>query len=439
MNAELHSKSYVIANYKNTTRKTFCVLGAPRGGTSMVAGLLRLMGIHMGEHVDPANNEDKEFTCHQGDRSIFQFKGEEFEIYLNSISKYINLKNKKHSIWGWKDPLSAYYVEEISPLLFEPFYIFVLRDPLAVALGEKNKNGSSILDSLSGCCSIYQKSIRFAIESQSPVLFISYEKAIQHKEDIVNGLELFSGVKIETKDKPLLESYITSGADSAELDRWLGRRKAQRNLSLFSDHITNMLYDYEIRRDVLEEEVNKAINTPKKDHRDLFEQEREIVSSIEEKTEKEDYRDALSRIVLAEIFYREKFNVSTTHSESVIVDGIDHSSPRKLANLLFCRGIVHVNHTRFYDKAITDFRKAYFLCRQYIHKSTPGWEEPAIHYLWASKFHEGYVLDITGRKNEAAEIRYFIEMAYKEKSEMFSHYISESIYNRTISELPEIY
>ena len=52
---------------------TICVLGTPRSGTSMIAGLLRIMGVDMGNHVWSGNNEDLEFLIHNG-RSTLQQK-----------------------------------------------------------------------------------------------------------------------------------------------------------------------------------------------------------------------------------------------------------------------------------------------------------------------------------------------------------------------------
>ena len=41
-------------------KKTFIVLGCPRSGTSMMAGLLRIIGIDMGDNIKEDKHEDKD-------------------------------------------------------------------------------------------------------------------------------------------------------------------------------------------------------------------------------------------------------------------------------------------------------------------------------------------------------------------------------------------
>ena len=38
--------------------------------------------------------------------------------------------------WGWKDPLSIHYIDDVIKYLNNPFFVAVWRSPLAVAKGE---------------------------------------------------------------------------------------------------------------------------------------------------------------------------------------------------------------------------------------------------------------------------------------------------------------
>jgi hypothetical protein len=66
--------------------KTYVVLGAPRGGTSMPAGAMRLAGIFMGDDLDPANNEDRAFNFHKGNL-LGLTTGISRQNYLDSIRR----------------------------------------------------------------------------------------------------------------------------------------------------------------------------------------------------------------------------------------------------------------------------------------------------------------------------------------------------------------
>jgi hypothetical protein len=51
--------------------KTLVVLGSPRGGTSMLAGLLRELGVHMGDRIDRHNHEDQAFLSEDLEQLLY--------------------------------------------------------------------------------------------------------------------------------------------------------------------------------------------------------------------------------------------------------------------------------------------------------------------------------------------------------------------------------
>ena len=74
--------------FDHTAPHTVVVMGPPRSGTSMVSGILRLLGIYMG-NCNTANNEDPRFNKKRG---------------TESIRALIAQNNATYPVWGGKNP-----------------------------------------------------------------------------------------------------------------------------------------------------------------------------------------------------------------------------------------------------------------------------------------------------------------------------------------------
>ena len=167
-------------------RRTFVVLGAYRGGTSLVAGLLRIFGIMMGERFDPTNNHE--------DLDLRQAP-------VSKLKELIKQRNEKYDIWGWKDPSTIDKIYDIIDDLRNPKFIVVFRDPYAIALSEHKYMGADTMAMLERAQKQNQKLVEFARRYSS--YLISYEKLIRHKD--IEGLAKFCGIELtpEIKERAL--------------------------------------------------------------------------------------------------------------------------------------------------------------------------------------------------------------------------------------------
>tara|TARA_R100000935_G_scaffold41713_1_gene63364 strand:- start:170 stop:1243 length:1074 start_codon:yes stop_codon:yes gene_type:complete len=170
------------------TQKTFIVLGAPRGGTSMSAGILNLCGVNTGDVIDPDNHEDQSFLSHNGD---FFFLDDEIRSkdYVKDIKANIERKNENYDVWGWKDPLSIVYIERVIEKIRNPHFIIVTRDSVATAMRERVESKSDIsldffLRKARFSNDLYMRSFEFIAKNKYPALFVSYERSLRNK----NGL-----------------------------------------------------------------------------------------------------------------------------------------------------------------------------------------------------------------------------------------------------------
>lgn len=176
-------------------QKTVVVLGAFRGGTSLVARVLKALGVFMGaEFAHPDREydtvEDAEFQRLLHRRDLLtraeivpsDFRADE----IASLRELIAERNARHDLWGWKYPGSVVWCLHagIERYLRNPHFVTVFRDPLAVfqheldkdragASGPRRRDGRSF--EWTGLQ--YRRLIEHVARSGAPHLLISYERA----------------------------------------------------------------------------------------------------------------------------------------------------------------------------------------------------------------------------------------------------------------------
>ncbi len=127
----MRSVAPILLSYLPTrTRRTFVVLGCPRGGTSLLAGALNAAGVYMGQYRT-LQYEDPEFRIPPTQ------SGEALERLVPVIRR----RNVTRRYWGWKVPNNIYYIDRIKDLLINPCFLFVYRDPLEIARSSASHDG----------------------------------------------------------------------------------------------------------------------------------------------------------------------------------------------------------------------------------------------------------------------------------------------------------
>ena len=92
---------------KHPAKRTFVVAGVERGGTSMVAGVCRALGVNFGDKAG-LNHEDPAFLKEN----------------TSQLKQAIKLRNEKCDVWGFKAPKASLYLDFFEKNLRHPFYIF---------------------------------------------------------------------------------------------------------------------------------------------------------------------------------------------------------------------------------------------------------------------------------------------------------------------------
>jgi len=175
----------------------------------MIAGLLRLIGIPMGERIDRATNEDLDFRDAQ--RSI------------PTLRQLIRERNERFNVWGWKDPLCYTYFEDILSELRNPHIIAIFRDPVAVALREQIAMRFDFLKQLEAAIQGYSQ-IAFLLKKYDrlPSMCVSYDKSLRNSSLLVDQLCQFLGISLSQETLQTVATYIRPNRVSGDIhaERW---------------------------------------------------------------------------------------------------------------------------------------------------------------------------------------------------------------------------
>lgn len=121
-----------------------CVIGIPRSGTSLTAGLCQALGVNMGNNlISPAGDNPRGFFedwdfCRFNEGILLNAGGywlrppsheainESGQRLRPQIEKLV--AQKQVGLWGWKDPRNCLTAHLYHPLLDDPKYVVVRRD-----------------------------------------------------------------------------------------------------------------------------------------------------------------------------------------------------------------------------------------------------------------------------------------------------------------------
>lgn len=177
--------------------KTVICFGTPRGGTSMVAGAIAGLGVFMG-HDLPVNVEDPYFNP-DVDKSL------DFESFCARLPLIISDRNEKFQNWGWKFPVAIRYLEKIFPLLRNPHFVIVKRDPVPAVLRQNPTDNVGKINETRRRLRLELDNINLAAKLAAPTLVVSYERASHKPEEFLNVLSNFLQVDIPEDIKSIIE------------------------------------------------------------------------------------------------------------------------------------------------------------------------------------------------------------------------------------------
>lgn len=175
--------------------KTVVIAGVPRGGTSMVAGTVREMGINLGDRLG-INHEDPAFLPQDVER----------------IRELVNQRNQEQETWGWKMPHSLDYLDRIEDDLRNPHIILVWRNVAAIAISQVNWSGAELDTALAFSAKRLHHMSEKASLLKSPVLHVNYEQAVREPAQFVETLAAFLGIELDADKRSACLNFIDPDA-----------------------------------------------------------------------------------------------------------------------------------------------------------------------------------------------------------------------------------
>jgi len=170
------SPCYNAIAFPKSDFKTVVVIGCGRGGTSAVAGSIHCMGVRMMERPE-LNSEDRDIV------QAFQRRG--FSQGCRDVSEKIKERNAEFKVWGWKDPSVDLYLESVFCFLRNPHFLFVLRNPMDVALSHVASKSGSVEVGMEQAITRYHRCWEIVKKLSCPTLLVGYERAISRRRDFV--------------------------------------------------------------------------------------------------------------------------------------------------------------------------------------------------------------------------------------------------------------
>ncbi|SER99090.1 hypothetical protein SAMN04490244_104304 [Tranquillimonas rosea] len=198
---------------RENPKKTVHIFGVMRGGTTSVAGVVNMLGVHLGDTVGN-NLEDRRFYGPEN---------------LPLMPGHIEESNSARDVWGWKFPHSIEYLEDILPLLRNPRLILVTRDAGAVYLGMQRRNDWPPERAVFMSFNRAKRNFEFFKRHRLPTLIVSYEKLLLHPRSTVCEIADYLAVDVDEETmKHCLEwvepeSYKKT-ATHADLARLVGQK-----------------------------------------------------------------------------------------------------------------------------------------------------------------------------------------------------------------------
>ena len=175
--------------------RTYVVFGVMRGGTTVIGGVMRGLGIFMGDNIDENNQESMDFHGRKPDQ----------------LAETIARHNAAHQVWGWKHPNAADYLESIWPLLVNPHAICVYRDAVANGQALNRWHPFSKLDAIQAALRRQQRNLNLLKTLSGPKIFVSYEKAERDKELFLEEFSALLGMTADPRKFDFV-SFMKSGS-----------------------------------------------------------------------------------------------------------------------------------------------------------------------------------------------------------------------------------
>ena len=157
--------------------------GVHRSGTSLVASILRQVGIFMGADINDIVHEDEAFgqvlEARDGD----------------GLKQLVGERNAAYGTWGFELPMLCEWLDHDDMVLFnDPHVIVTFRDPVAIAVRASLSEYQEQMRALRNAADDLAAMVAYVDRLGCPKLLLSYEKSLVFPGDFVDAITRFCGL-----------------------------------------------------------------------------------------------------------------------------------------------------------------------------------------------------------------------------------------------------
>jgi hypothetical protein len=164
----------------------------------MLAQVLDRLGLFLGDARDPVVVEDTEIL------------GALQNFDMDRLEGLIADRNQRFAKWGFKVPNLHNFLPVTDARRFRnPRHVVVFRDPLAVARRMELSEQLDVAQSIREASAEVMKLTSYVCDLAAPALLISYEKALQNPESVVEAMSAFCGLTPSDEQKAAALAAIT--------------------------------------------------------------------------------------------------------------------------------------------------------------------------------------------------------------------------------------
>jgi len=239
-------------------KKTIIVLGVPRSGTSLTAGILDYIGVDMGgrklreSHVPKGSFEDAKFGEFfklslnelgidykaSGGEDIFWSKkcpnSKQFLSLKNKfkkkIKKLIKKRSKNKKIWGFKNPVTHTIIDFFMPYLENVYFVVVLRDPKEILRSAeqvfpyfKIENDIDVLKKVNVVRLHYLRIFEILKKYKRPFIFVNFKGLIANPFKQTVRLADFINLDLTPKKIRKVKRFVISNKKKRGFHKLLGK------------------------------------------------------------------------------------------------------------------------------------------------------------------------------------------------------------------------
>ena len=171
---------------KIQAKKSIVICGITRGGTSFAASVFARLGVPYARRGERDIGRRYE---HRDLRAAFVAKD---GAAINRIATDFS---QQFDVWAWKLPAIQREFAFVAEQVPNPHFVIIFKEPLSVSARKTDIKGKETLKSLQQVMSVYQHMAKIALDTEYPLMLISYDRAMSSMKPFLREAARFAGVE----------------------------------------------------------------------------------------------------------------------------------------------------------------------------------------------------------------------------------------------------